>query len=340
MDNLNQVEFCYRGAIDQLNTILKQEKSKKVLIFRGKSSFDSIKDIINPQLKWVKVTYYNDFSTNPKKEEIEKAISKLGTNYDMIIAVGGGSVMDFAKAYRYYTGLNTKLIAIPTTCGTGAESTQFAVVYISGKKTSLDEKSILPDYAIVDCQFSENNPRYLKACTAMDAYCQAIESFWAVKSTDESREYAKQAIELCRDNIVQYVNGTDENASEKMTLASHFAGKAINISRTTAAHAISYKITSDYGIPHGHAVALTIAKLFEKNLESGMFDELKELITNEPISYFNELFNQIGLECDLLKLGINDINSIVENVNIERLSNNPVRLSKEEIMSLFEKQIQ
>lgn len=339
MDNLNQVDFCYRGAIKELSGVLKQEQAKKVLIFMGKKSYETIKHIVEPQLKGVKVTYYNDFSNNPKKEEIDFARGKLRGKYDLIIAIGGGSVMDFAKAYRYYSGVNTKLIAVPTTCGTGAESTQFAVVYIDGVKTSIDEKSILPDYTIVDSQFCENNPKYLKACTAMDAYCQAIESYWAVKSTAESKEYAKQAIELCRDNIVKYVNGSDNDATDKMALASHLAGKAINISRTTASHAISYKITSDYGIPHGHAVALTIAKLFEKNVATGSFDELKELVTNEPITYFKELFENIGLEYDFSKLSITDIDSIVENVNIERLSNNPVVLTREDIKSLLERGI-
>ena len=228
------------------------------------------------------------------------------------------------------------MIAVPTTCGTGAESTQFAVLYVNGVKTSLDDKSILPDYAIVDSQFVEKNPKYLKACTAMDAYCQAIESYWAVKSTEESRKYAKRAIELCRDNIIEYVNGDDSKCAERMALASHLAGQAINISRTTASHALSYKITSDYGIPHGHAVALTIAKLFDKNTQDGSFAELKECITDKPLDYFNDLFAKIGLEYNIEKLGITDIPSIVENVNIERLSNNPVKLSKEDITSFFE----
>ena len=335
MDNLSQVEFCYRGAIENLSTVLKENNTKKVLVFRGKKSYDSIKTIIEPELKGLKTTYYSDFSTNPKKEEIDISINKLGTNYDLIIAIGGGSVMDFAKGYKYYTKSKSKLIAIPTTCGTGAEATQFAVMYVEGKKISLDDKIILPDYAIVDSQFCENNPKYLKASTSMDAYCQAIESFWAKKATTESREYARKSIELCRDNIIDYVNGNDSIVSEKMALASHLAGKAINISRTTASHAISYKITTDYGIPHGHAVALTIAQLYEKNIASGNFDELKELITDKPNEYFHTLFEKIDLEYDFEKLGITDIKTIVDNVNIERLSNNPVELTSDDIEEFF-----
>lgn len=335
MENLNQVDYCYRGAIENLAEVIRVNKVKRLLVFRGKSSYESLKPSVEKYFKGLKCTYYSEFSTNPKKEELDIALDKLGVNYDMVIAIGGGSVIDFAKSYRYYSKLSKKLVAIPTTCGTGSESTQFAVIYINGKKTSLDDSTILPEYAIVDSQFMEKNPKYLKACTAMDAYCQAIESYWAKKSTPQSREYAKQSIELCRDNIVEYINSEDSDIAEKMALASHLSGKAINISRTTASHAISYKITSDYGIPHGHAVALTIAQLFEKNLKSGGYDELKILVSDNPSEYFRDLFNRIELETDFESLGIFDIDSIADNVNIERLSNNPVELTKDDILSFL-----
>lgn len=336
MENLNQIEFQYRGAIENLSKILEIENSKNILVFTGKKSFENIRPIIEKNLNNRNITYFNDFSVNPKKEEIDIALDKLAQNFDIIIAVGGGSVIDFAKGYRYYSDKKTKLIAIPTTSGTGSEATQFSVIYVNGIKKSLDEKSILPEYAIIDSQFVENNPRYLKACTAMDVYCHAIESFWAKKSTSLSKEYARQAIILCKDNIVDYVNSNNSVSAEKMMLASNFAGKAINISRTTASHAISYKITTDYGIPHGHAVALTISKLCEINTKNNEnFNELKELISNKPFEYFKELFDNIGIEYNLEKLGITDIQSIAENVNVERLSNNPVELTKSDILDLL-----
>lgn len=336
MENLNQIDFCYRGAIANLSKILKEEQVKDVLLFTGKKSFENIKPIVEKELSGLNVHYYNDFSANPKKDEVDVAIKNIDRKFDIIVAVGGGSVMDFAKAYRYYLKSDKKLIAIPTTAGTGAESTQFAVIYIDGVKHSLDDKSILPDYAIVDSQFVDDNPKYLKACTAMDAYCHAIESYWAVKSTALSREYAKEAMILCRDNIVQYVNSNDKKASDNMALASHIAGKAINISRTTASHAVSYKITSDYGIPHGHAVALTIGKLFNFNTRDGRFKELQDMVTVEQLQYFADLMKRIGLETDFEKLRIKDTTSIVDNVNVERLSNNPVELMKEDIKDLLE----
>lgn len=353
MENLNQIDFCYNGAITNLSKILEVENIEKALVFTGKKSFELIKPIIEKELNNIDFAYYNDFSTNPKKEEVDAAIEKIGKEFDIIISIGGGSVMDFAKAFRYYSNSNKKHIAIPTTCGTGAESTQFAVIYINGVKTSLDKKEILPDYAIVDSQFVEHNPKYLKACTAMDAYCQAIESYWAVKSTGESRKYAKEAIQLCKNNIIDYVNSNDKTVSLNMSKASHLAGKAINISRTTASHALSYKMTSEYGIPHGHAVALTIAQLMEFNskvsdsdcndkrgvdfVESRM-KELREMISDDPAEYFHNLFKQINLENDFETLGIKDISLIVSSVNLERLCNNPVKMDADSINRFFKKE--
>ncbi len=349
MENLNQVEFSYKGAIKNLSKILKEEKYKKPLVFTGKKSFEKIKPLIENELKKVKPKFYNDFSTNPKKEEVDLAIEKIKSKYDVIIAIGGGSVIDFAKAFRYYSKTKTKLIAIPTTFGTGSEATQFAVIYIDNIKQSLDEKSILPEFAIIDSNFSKNTSKYLKASCAMDAYCQAIESFWAVKSTHLSRKYAKKAIELCRENIINYVNNEDEAAMENMAQASNLAGKAINISRTTASHALSYKITTDYGIPHGHAVALTIKNLIKKNFElknelndkrgkeflSNIFDELKNLLDKDIDEYFNNLFKQIELEMDFEKLNIKDIEELAISVNLDRMKNNPLKLNQDDLLDLL-----
>ena len=294
--------------------------------------------------------YYNNFACNPNIKEITEAVKIIQNRgkYDVIIAVGGGSVIDFAKAWRLFSKSDLKLIAIPTTFGTGSESTQFAVLYKDGKKMSLDEKSILPEYAVIDSNFALNSPQYLKACTAMDAFCQAIESFWAVNSTTESMDFAIKSISLCRDNIIEFVNTNNETAAENMALASNLAGKAINISRTTASHALSYSITTKYGIPHGHAVALSIKNLYQANSQVSDFDlldirgidyvkqkfiTLNNLLINE--NYFDTLFDKIHLETNISKLGISDINYIANNVNIDRLSNNPRKLDKNLLYSLF-----
>lgn len=323
---------AYYGAISELSKI----NFSKPLIFCGKKSFEKIKPIIEKYLK--NPIFYNDFSTNPKIEEIEKAIQFFNNkfNFDIIIAIGGGSVIDFAKIFKFKNNLNLKLIAIPTTAGTGSEATQFAVYYENKIKKSLDDPSILPDISILDTQFLKYNPKYLKATTALDAYCQAIESYFAVKSTKESRDFAKKAIELCRDNLVDYVKSNDEKYAKNMLLASNLAGKAINISRTTIAHAMSYSITTKYNLPHGHAVSLNIARLMEYNKKIDLetlndprgidfvkarMEEIYSLIgTDNAFDYFLELFKKINIE---------QIDFEIEYIDPDRLKNNPRKLIME-----------
>ncbi len=345
MDNLNQISFVYDGAINMLPSVLKSYNTKSVLVFRGKKSFEKIKNIVQKELSGFDVFYYNDFTTNPKEEELKIAIEKIKFNYDTIAAIGGGSVIDFAKAYKYYTKTNAKLIAIPTTCATGSEATQFAVLYKEGKKISLDDKTILPDCAIVDCQFVLDNPRYLRACGALDTFCQALESFWAVGSTIESKNYAKEAIKLCKGNIISYVN--EGLNAQIMMKAANLSGKAINISRTTAAHALSYAITTKYNIPHGHSVSLSMKDLFIQNysvnnqncidkrgveyVKNTMKEILNILETDDFTLYWQNLLDKLDIEYDFSKLNIIDKDFLKNAVNMERLKNNPVKVN----MDLF-----
>ena len=332
------MDFIGKGCVNHLKECVK----KDTLLFIQNGNLNRFKNVLLPLLEKTHVIYYTEISANPKHEEIQKAQNILQDNkYDTIVAFGGGSVIDFAKAFRFYNNNHVPLVAVPTTAGTGSETTQFAVVYVNGVKTSLDDISILPDVAIVDSQFIENAPQYLKASCAMDAYCQAIESYWAKKATDESKKYALQAIELCRKYLLEAVVTNHTEANEKMSLAAHLAGKAINISRTTAAHALSYKVTSKYGIPHGHAVALSIAGLFEQNIEALSCEEQNALFYAMQInkadirSYFHKLMSEIGLEYNLEKLGITAVDEIVDSVNMQRLSNNPKNLSRENLIRIL-----
>lgn len=363
-----QTDYVYDGAITELSKILKFENAKNILIFTGKNSFQPFKKIIEENLNGCNFQYYNNFSNNPKADEIEKALKTTDKNFDIIIAIGGGSVIDFAKCYKFSVDNNlsiksyfqnkiipnkiTKMIAIPTTAGTGAEATQFAVVYLNGKKYSLDDISILPDYRIVDAKFVQNIPKYQKASCAADAFCQAIESYWAVNSNAKSKLYAKRAIELCRDYLELYVNSDNHLYAEKMSEASYLSGCAINISRTTAAHAISYPFTSKFSIPHGHAVALSIGKLAIYNFKNitkenvndkrgiayvkSTMEEIFGILGTSKIElYFENLFKNIGLETNFNKLGITNYDEIINSVDLERLSNNPIKLSKEFFIELF-----
>ena len=347
-----QKQIIGRGKINELTNVLHGIGAKNIILFHGKRPFEQNKELIKKLLLDCNTSFYSDFDTNPKREQIQVALDKFNNvEADAIIAFGGGSVIDFAKAFRFYSGKSLPLIAVPTTSGTGSEATQFAVVYTDGKKTSLDDKMILPDFAIIDCQFSEQAPQYVKACSSIDAYCQAIESYWSVLSTQESQQYAKQAIILIKDNIEKYVLASDKKSAENMAFASYLSGKAINISRTTIAHALSYTITTKYGIPHGHAVAMSMANLFLANadvnesncndkrgyvfVQKQLNDILVFLGIKTPLDFANywcDLMEKLGLGYKTLKLGIQDKKAIVENVNAQRMGNNPVSLNNLEKM--------
>ena len=251
------------------------------------------------------------------------------------------------------------LIAIPTTSGTGSEVTRYATIYIDSTKYSLaSEKFVIPNISIIDPSLTETLPPYLTASTGLDALCQAIESMWAVKSTEESRKLAKKAIKISIKNLENAVLKPDKNSRTKMAKASNISGKAINISRTTACHSISYPITSFFNIPHGHAVALTMPEMIvhnynitDENCNDSRGLEFVKKIMKEIIQlldceneidakqYFKKYMQKIGIETCLSKLNINkkDIELIIKNgFTPNRMNNNPRIVTKNDLQNILE----
>lgn len=361
--------FSGHGAIMHLRSILTGYRSGKILVMVYKSISDEYRAMLDEQLSGMDYRYYSGFSANPKVEELEEALKACPENYDVYVAFGGGSVIDFTKLFRCsrdHSMVDGRLfpkegtfrkgsvfVAIPTTAGTGSEATSFAVYYMNGIKYSLSDPSLLPDYAILDSAFTACSPRYLKACSGMDAFCQALESYWSIRSTMVSEEYALEAIRICRKNLVQFVNSDSEEAALKMLNASNLAGKAINLTTTTAVHALSYKMTSRYGIPHGHAVAIGMAGIFKKHLmatEKTLVDvrgldyfkkkmegllEASGIGSGDVTAWFRSLFEEIGLEFNAVKLGITDFEEIAASVDAQRLANNPVLLSQDDLVDVL-----
>ena len=147
---------------------------------------------------------------------------------------------------------------MPTTAGTGSEATRYAVIYFDGEKQSISDYSCIPSAVLMDASVLKTLPIYQKKSTMMDAFCHAIESYWSVNSSEESRQYSRRAIQLIMENKDLYI-GNDETGNTQMLKAAHLAGKAINLTQTTAGHAMCYKLTSLYGIAHGHAAALCVS---------------------------------------------------------------------------------
>jgi alcohol dehydrogenase class IV len=182
-------------------------ESKKIFLVTGKHSFElsGAKEILSEQLKSYSIVNFNDFTANPKIDNIKEGIELFNDNdCDVVIAVGGGSVIDMAKSINILSVQNgdpkniiqgrekilnkgKNLIAIPTTSGAGSEATHFAVVYIDKEKFSIAHEYILPNTAIVDPTFTFKLNSRVTAISGIDALSQAMESHWSVNSDNESK---------------------------------------------------------------------------------------------------------------------------------------------------------
>ena len=259
----------------------------------------------NPWL--LSASVFSDFHANPDLADTKAgAALYMKENGDGLISVGGGSSIDTAKAIKARLDtadeeavIGSKLegriqcphIAIPGTAGTGSEATQTAVVYVNGRKVSLNHISLRPDGVILDASLLDSLPLYHKKSCALDALSQGIESYWSISSTDDSKVHAFLAIIGVLDNLKAYLAG-DPHAAEEMLDASYQSGKAIQITRTTAAHAMSYMLTKKLGLAHGHACMITLPVLCEMESppvpDEGILEELAcsvntERLNNHPV---------------------------------------------------------
>lgn len=319
----------------------------RLMVVRGHGSYVSCgaKSLIDLVSQGLSIAEFDDFSSNPKQEDTEAGIQLMVQfNPEMIVAVGGGSVIDMAKLIRQYSHEQIPLLAIPTTAGTGAESTQFAVCYIDGIKHSISDSSILPDMVLLYPPFTYGNSNYLTACTGFDALAQAIEAFWNINATPESDNFALRAIERIYPRLV--ADPTPDNR-KMLLLGANDAGCAINITRTTVPHALSYTLTSKFGYPHGHAVALTFPFFFKYNMEGdktsymgkdydfyvAKMAQLRSLmeVSCDPYLHMKDYLRQIGLTFDS-KRDFDDF-IVADGINLERAKNTPIAISRDIIMS-------
>ncbi|MCL2627404.1 MAG: iron-containing alcohol dehydrogenase [Oscillospiraceae bacterium] len=280
--------------------------------------------------------YFDKFTPNPDISEIMDGISLFeAQDCDFIVSIGGGSAIDVAKCINMLRADKSlrdtprcKHLAIPTTAGTGSEATSFAVMYENGVKISVEQSRVMPDCAILDPDFLLTVPIYHKKSAFLDMLCQAIESMWSVNQTEISRAFAAGAIEIAKKDMDGYFAG-ELGSLLRIFNAANLAGKAINISKTTAAHAMSYELTARYGLAHGHAVAVCLKHVWKFLIESGF--KPAALI---PIGYneFINIYDRLEMEFDF---GDESVQSLVSSVNVERLSNFPVKLSETALADMY-----
>lgn len=363
------------NGIAQLPAILKEVGCEKLfLVVDSSYPFLNIKDAIEA-LPVKERVMFSDFTPNPLYEQVCNGIELLKTsNCDTILAVGGGSAIDVAKCIKLAVlaeegnaaiipplvstrvacdGAKLPFIAIPTTAGTGSESTHNAVMYYEGAKQTVTNDGVLPDYAVLEPTVLKTLPLYQKKCTMMDALCQGIESWWSVNSTEESYEYSRKTIELIMANWRKYIFENDDEAARLIMLAANYGGRAINITQTTAAHAFSYKITSLYKLPHGHAVAVCLPVIWEymighmekcidsrgQEYLSSIFSKIAHSMGSENPKDAIVLFREMMVDMEMKNLVAgnrkDEIEVLSHSVNPVRLKNNPVELDETAIFFLY-----
>ena len=309
----------------------------------------------NPAL--LQCPVFSDFHPNPDLSDTEAGAALFAKeSCDGLISIGGGSSIDTAKAIKARISAGNEEdvkanrlefheacphIAIPGTAGTGSEATQFAVAYSNGKKLSLNHPELRPDGVILDASLLDSLPQYHKKSCALDALAQGIESYWSKRANDDSRVHAYLAIIGVLDNLRAYLAG-DPHAAEEMLDASFQSGKAIQITTTTAAHAMSYMLTKRLGIAHGHACMLTLPTLWEMmNERDEMKDTLKDLSEKMRLGdprLGPRLLKGILLDLEMQIPALPDdsmLDELAGSVNAERLSNHPVALTRDEIRSAY-----
>lgn len=353
---------------EQLDQYLKENRCRKVMLVCGSSiQYMRIGQYFNTlqEKKGIEVVRFEDFQPNPLYESAVKGVELFRKEAcDSIVAVGGGSTIDMGKCIKLYSNMdkeenylkqtiipnNIPFLAVPTTGGSGSEATRYAVLYYEGEKQSITHESILPEVVLFDGSTLCSLPEYQRKATMMDAFCHALESFWSVNSTKESTGYSRKAIQLILSNMDGYLKNECE-ANKAMQIAAYTAGKAINITQTTAGHAMCYKLTSLYGISHGHAAALCNVRLFPFMIEhldrcidkrGRMFlgDTLQQIadamgcgMPEEAAEKFAWILSRLGLSAPEVKDG--GYAELVNSVNPVRLKNHPIRLDEESIDTLY-----
>ena len=358
---------------DLLNFI-KKKKYNKIFVISGQNSFykSGAYKIIDPKKTNKEIKFYFKKSHFPEIKELIKITKSLDSfKPKLIIAVGGGCVLDYAKIANILDKKKIKnlkkniikfkcigfkkkypLLAIPTTAGSGAEVTSNAVIYINKRKYSVENNLLFPSYFFLIVNFVINNSFKLKASSGFDVIAQSMESIISLKSNKKSLFYAIKSLKLSRKNYLPFLKKPTKVNCSKMILAAHFAGKAINISKTGAPHAVSYPFSSLFGIDHGHAVSLTLDKFLffnymnKNNVNSKfdldkryklMFNIFESKNINEFVSMIKHLKQKAKLENQYLNLEIDikkNINTIMRRINVLRIKNNPIALNNNQIKNI------
>ena len=362
----NPVEVVFgTGRLEELRTLLEERNLDRVLIisdpFTHKSgTADRLKACAGGRV----LDIISEVEPNPTPDNVDACAARareIGAK--AVIALGGGSAMDCAKAAAAATAMGVSgmellrgmpvtkalpIIAIPTTAGTGSEAGWGAVLsnHAANEKIAIFGAPLFPRLAIIDPTLTYTVPPQITASTGLDVIAHSLDAMCSVRANPVSDALAVMAARTAFENLeAAYRNGTDADARAKMAMASNVAGFAFSNTGTTASHACSYLLTAKYRVPHGEACALTLDHWFRH--DAAIRPELHELSrmmgfrdAYAAADRIAEMKREMGMRTSLSEIGVPDTEEALSELTEAaaasgNMKNDIAAASKEEILSVF-----
>ena len=357
------------GAMKRIAEILDENRLKNgVLVADPFFAKSGLADRIVENAQGKLIAVFSEVEPNPTVFNVNACADLLrDVEAEFVLALGGGSSMDCAKAaatlctlpaganIRTYHGTGVALpethlplICVPTTAGTGSEVTGVAVLSDPelGKKAPIGCPNFYASYALIDPELTISVPAKVTAATGLDVLCHAIEGYWSTGHQPICDACAVHALHLVFDYLPRVVaDGTDIEAREKMCEASVIAGLAFNLPKTTSSHACSFPLTTMFHIPHGEACALTIDYFarVNKDAQGGRVQTLAHYLgfrdVDEMADRIAEMKREFGLRTDLKDFRMDDetFEKLIAASHHPNMLNNPVEITDEILRDLYGK---
>ena len=366
--NLKMPHAVYSGenAMDNVTDIIRARGAKKVAIFTDKG-IEAVGLFALPEaaVKASGAEYYvlDDLRPEPSYMEVQKLIDQFKADgADLIVACGGGSVLDTAKLASVLVtdeyGVKELLdepgrakkcvpiVLIPTTAGTGAEVTPNAIVAVPEKelKVGIVNENMIADYVILDARLIKNLPVKIAAATGVDAMAHCIECFTSNKKNPLSDTFALEGLDMIINNIEEACLNPDAmEAKKKMQIAAFYGGLAITASGTTGVHALSYPLGGKYHIAHGVSNAILLvpvmkfnepvirpllAQAYDRCAHDGSACKTEEEKSAWMINRMDEIVKKLHIPTSLQEFGVpkEDLEGLVEaGMQVKRLLVNNMR---------------
>lgn len=369
------VIFSGSGTFENIPGLLAKEKKNKVLIVTD-SSLMKI-GLLDPLIKSLVLTrfpfaIFSDVVSNPTIENVEDGLRVyLAESCDCIVAVGGGSSIDCAKIIAARsTNLDKPvskmkgilkithklplLVAVPTTAGTGSETTVAAVIVDKNKndKYAINDPKLIPPYAVLDPTLLIGLPSHITSTTGMDALTHAIEAYIGKANTKKTRKYAISAVKLIIENLEKsFLEPKNIKYRTNMQLASYQAGVAFTRAYVGTVHALAHSLGGKYNIPHGYANAIILPFVLKKYGKK-IYSSLATLAeaAGAPITYSKEekakWFIDLIIEMNTKMKIHNTLATIIKKEDIPELADHaykesvplyptPIMFTKQELMDIL-----